>query len=127
METGLFNTLVHPDLFMFSYKNNDGKRLFDEACEDISRKLIEAAIKNNIYLEINANGLRNSITYSDGTGWLYPDKSFWKIVSEYKDARVIIGADAHRVEALACDNILEVEKFAKELGINVCPFTKINH
>ena len=127
METGLFNTLVHPDLFMFSYKNKDGKRKFDEAAFDVSRKLIEAAIKNDVYLEINANGLRNSITYSDGTGWLYPYEAFWKIVSEYKDAKVIIGADAHRVEALACDNIIEVEKFAEKLGIEVCSIMKINH
>ena len=127
IETGLFNTLVHPDLFMFSYKNKYGKREFDDAAYDVSKKLIECCIKNNVYLELNANGLRNSIVYSDGTGWLYPYKDFWKLVSEYKDVKVIIGADAHRTSALACDNITQVEKFAEELGIKISDFMEINH
>ena len=127
LETGLFNTLVHPDLFMFAYKNKDGKREFDEACYDVSRQIIECCIKNNVYLELNANGLRNSIVYSDGTGWLYPSRCFWQLVSEYKDAKVIVGADAHKTSALVCDNVSKVLEFADELGIKVCELMEINH
>lgn len=127
IETGLFNTLVHPDLFMFTYRNKEGKREFDEACYDVSKKLIEACIKHNVYLELNANGLRNSLVYSDGTSWLYPSRCFWELVSQYKDAKVIIGADAHQTSALVCDNITKVEEFAKELGVKICPLMEINH
>lgn len=119
METGLFNTLVHPDLFMFEYKNREGKRKFDADCEIVSRKIIEAAIKNNVYLEINAKGLQNSIVYGDGSCWLYPEIEFWKIVKEYENVKIIIGADAHDPKDLTCENIEKVCGFAANLGLNV--------
>lgn len=128
MESGLFNTLVHPDLFMFSYKNIDGKRCFDEAAIKATRKILDCAKKNNIYIEINANGLKNSLQFSDGSSWLYPYYEFWELVKkEYPDIKIIIGADAHDPLNLANENVASVIEFAKKIGLKVEDYMEINH
>ncbi len=119
MNTGLFKTLVHPDLFMFSYENINGERKFDEAATEASKMIIEAAIRNNVYLEINCNGLANSRKY-DSDDWLYPYHEFWKLVKTYKDAKIIIGVDAHRPEALDSEDVEKILGFVKKLDLNVC-------
>lgn len=124
METGLFNTLVHPDLFMYNYKDKNQERKFDEHCEYVSRKIIETAIKNNVYVELNANGIYNS-RFSEE--WLYPCRSFWLIAKEYPDLKIIIGADAHTPKALACNYICMAEEFAKELGLKIEETMEVNH
>ena len=119
LESGLFKIFGHPDVFMFSYKNINGERKFDDAAREASRIIIESAIKNNVYLELNCNGLYN--TYKRGNKeWLYPYKDFWMIVKEYKDAKIIISADAHSPEDLDGSYVEEVINFAKELGLDVC-------
>lgn len=126
MELGIFNTLVHPDLFMFDYKNINGERKFDEAAVIASRRIIEAAIKNNVYVEINANGLKNSLKYGNGQ-WLYPCKEFWEIAKEYKGLKIIIGSDAHDPEALLNEHVRVACEFAKKLNIPVLEKMEINH
>lgn len=126
MESNLFNTLVHPDLFMFKYQNINGQRVFDEHCEYVSRKIIESAIKNNVYLEINANGIKNSLKYGVDKDWLYPCYDFWKIAKEYPDLKIIIGADAHTPGALTCSYVEDVIKFAEELGLKIHETMQIN-
>ncbi len=127
MKTGLFNTLVHPDLFMFGYKDKDGKRHFDEICYDVSKTIIETAIAENVYLEINANGIRNSKRFSNREEWLYPCLEFWKIVAEYPQAKIIIGSDAHRPQDLVNENIDQVIKFVNRLGLKVEERMELNH
>lgn len=118
MSTGLFKTLVHPDLFMFGYKNKDGKREFDKECEEASRMIIEAAIKYDCYLEVNVNGLKNSKKYNSDS-WLYPSYEFWRIASKYKDLKIIIGVDAHNPEDLDNGDIDLVLDFCKKLNLNI--------
>lgn len=118
MESGLYSILVHPDLFMFGYRNVDGKRRFDENAIKATRMIIECAIKNNIYLELNCNGLANSVKYNS-TEWLYPYKEFWEIAREYPEVKVIIGVDAHRPDALESEDIKKVIDFAKGIGLKV--------
>lgn len=128
MELGIFNTLVHPDLFMFGYKNINGERSFDDVARSASRRIIEAAIRNNVYLEINANGLKNTKKYGkDENDWLYPYYEFWQIAREYKELKIIIGSDAHNPEDLYNDNVKAVLKFAEALGIKVLEKMEINH
>lgn len=127
MESGLFNTLVHPDLFMYAYKNVDGKREFDSYCALATKRICESAIKNNVYLEVNANGLKNSMVYANKKEWLYPCEEFWKIAREYKDLKVIIGADAHSPDALANQNVETICKFCNDLELNICDKMEINH
>lgn len=125
MKTQFFTTLVHPDLFMFAYKDENGNRTFDRHCQYVTRKIIECAIKNHVYLEINANGIKNSKRFSKDGTWLYPCREFWEIVKDYPEVKVIIGADAHIPEDLAGENIEKVEVFAKEIGIRIEPFMEV--
>lgn len=124
MRTGLFNTLVHPDLFMYNYHNEQNESKFDEHCAYVSRRIIEAAIECDVYVELNANGINNS---RNSDHWLYPCKEFWAIAKEYPDLKIIIGADAHTPEALVCDYIRQVEDFARALGLKIIDKMEIRH
>lgn len=126
METGIFNCLVHPDLFYFQYKDENGNHTFDCHCKKVTRMLVEAAIKNNVYLEVNANGPANSRKYGvNDSDWLYPLKEFWTIAKEYKDLKIVIGADSHNPENLWNQDVADVEAFTKELELNISNFMEI--
>mgnify|MGYP003316817204 CR=1 FL=1 len=49
----------------------------------------------------------------------YPNKDFWKIVKKYPDAKIIVGCDAHSLDALYNDNVQKTYEFIEELGLNV--------
>lgn len=120
METGLFNILVHPDVFMYCYKSYDGSNTFDKKCEEVARLIIESAIKNNVYLEINVGGIFKVTSNNKKIGqFAYPRDEFWKIVSEYKEAKVVIGVDAHKPEHLIAEEIKMAYEFAKKHNITV--------
>lgn len=127
MKTKLFNVFVHPDLFMVSYTNEVGKKVFDAHCRYVAQKLIECAIENDIYLELNANGINNSNRLAKGKTWLYPNEEFWKIVKQYDKVKILIGSDAHSIDALTCPYVEEAEQFAKRLGLTICPVMEIHH
>jgi hypothetical protein len=67
LETNYFSCLVHPDLFLYRINT------FTKFHEIIARRIIEACIKNDVYLEVNCNGRDK-----------YPRKEFWEIVKEYQ-------------------------------------------
>ena len=120
METGLFDIMVHPDVFMYHYKDANGTRTFDEECEKTARLVIESAIKNNVYLEINVGGIFKVTSNDEIVGqFAYPRDEFWKIVSKYPEAKVIIGVDAHKPEQLRATEIKLAYEFAKKHNINV--------
>ena len=118
IDSKLFKYIGHPDLFYYHYLDKNGEHKFDEKCEYVSRRIIEYAINNNIYLEINANGIRFA-NCNDMYKYKYPNVNFWKIASEYKDLNVIIGADAHDPKLLKSEWIEYAIEFAKNLGIKV--------
>lgn len=126
LNLGIYNTLVHPDLFMYGYKNVDGKREFDDAAIKASKEIIEACIKNNVYVEINANGIKNDYDkpYKD---FLYPYIDFWKIASNYKDLKIIVGADSHKPSLLTGKHIKRVYEMIDLLSLNVLDRMEINH
>ena len=120
MESGLFRIMVHPDLFFFNYKDKNGNHIFDEKLERLSRKLIEAAIKNNVALEVNCGGIKNTIKYKpNATSWAYPRSEFFKIASQYKDLEIVIGIDAHDPNELNGKAIDLVENFVEKLGLDI--------
>lgn len=125
MSTGLFTTLVHPDLFMMNYVGEKGRRVFDDTAIECSKRLIDAAIKYDMYLEINANGIKKGLfkTDNDDLEYLYPRTEFWKLVSE-TNAKVIIGADAHEPKALGYHTIPLAERLAKECNIKLETYIK---
>lgn len=125
MSTGLYKIFAHPDLFMYDYKSKKGNRVFDETCEKCSIKIIEAAIKYNVYLEINANGIQNTYNFlNEYIPYLYPREEFWQIVSKTK-ANVLIGADAHTPNALNNEIVKEAIDFANKLNVRYCDFMEI--
>lgn len=87
MKSGLFSILVHPDFFM------EKVEVFNEKCEEISRKIIEAAIKYDVYVELNTSDFFKADKKKRRV--MYPRDEFWKIASEYKELKIVIGTDAH--------------------------------
>ena len=120
MKTNKFTILAHPDVFLWS------QRQWTEEHEKISREIIEAAIKYDVYLEINSNGIRNAklknkyTTYQDENitriDYSYPNKQFFKIAKEL-NAKIILNEDVHKVEYLSDEATYETLELAKSLGI----------
>lgn len=120
METGLFNILVHPDVFMYCYKSKDGSNTFDSECEKVAHMIIQSAIKNDVYLEINVGGMFKVTANNAIPGkFAYPRDEFWQIVSKYREAKVIIGVDAHSPKNLVAKEIEMAYQFAEKHNITV--------
>lgn len=127
LETGYFKILAHPDFFCWGYP------FWDEICVEISKKIIDAAIKNNVILEINANGIRNcekSFRYitipekdennkkKESHSWAYPNIEFFKLCAE-TDVLVMMNDDAHDPEHIHDESTLKALELAEKLGINL--------
>lgn len=125
MASGLYSIFAHPDLFMYAYQSKEGYRIFDDACKFFSKKIIDAAIKYDVYLEVNANGIHNTYSFfPEYKNFLYPREEFWKLAGD-TDAKIIIGADAHSPKALGNNIVKEAITFTKKLNLNVCDFVKL--
>lgn len=114
MNTGYFKILAHPDLFMTGYP------VFDDFCEACSKRIIETAIRNHVVLEYNANGLRRGKrTYIDSTiDYSYPNIHFFKLVSQYPNAKVIVSSDCHSPKDLYDEAMEMALSNLKALGIH---------
>ena len=125
MSTGLYRIFAHPDIFMCGYKSKKGFRVFDEACERCTDKLINAACKYDMYMEVNVKGIHNTYDYYPTyTNFLYPREEFWKIVSK-SEAKVVLGVDAHSPSELSDKKIDEALALAKNCNLHLCDFVKI--
>lgn len=120
LETGLFKILAHPEIFMYTYPS------FDSVCKEVSTQIIEAAIKTNTVLEINANGIRDCYRktghFCEDEFYKYPHLEFWRLVSEYQQhypLTVVINDDSHSVDDFNDQFTTEAYKFAKKLNIKV--------
>lgn len=118
IESGLFKIVAHPEIFMWSIDE------WNDKCIEVSEKIIEAAVRNQVALELNANGIRNSLyqrkeTYlKDGRiNFPYPRVEFWELVKKYDDAIVVINDDAHAPNRL-CDKYTKMlYEFADAIGL----------
>ncbi|MGL4338512.1 MAG: histidinol-phosphatase [Turicibacter sp.] len=112
--TSLFKIVAHPDVFMCEYPK------WDATCEKISRQIIEAAIKYDVLLELNANGFRRGKTgYADGVRYPYPHNTFWELVAtNYPSAKVIINSDCHHPKLLNDEFVEMAKSMAKKLNLN---------
>lgn len=120
LASGLFKVIAHPDIFMMRYVSENGiYREFDKNAGIAARIIIEAAVKADVYLEINCGGLSKGKNLNkDGSReYSYPRSEFWKIVKEYKDAKVVIGVDAHSPYALKGASVDRAIALAREWGI----------
>lgn len=93
MKSGLYKYVAHPDLFA------TGISSWDSYAVDISKRIVEAAVKYDIPLEYNLGGYRYPYErLFKGLKYLkYPNDNFWDIASTYP-IKVIIGPDAHDPE-----------------------------
>ena len=116
IESGLFSYVAHPDLFMRGYGR------FDQAAEDVSRRIIETAIENRVPLEYNVLGLENNLREGyEG----YPHSRFWSLAAE-AGATAIIGIDAHSPEKYGRKDLISTaEQRLEALGIEVVDEIKL--
>jgi len=124
LDKKFFKILVHPELFMYNYmSSNQVYREFDQYAIQVSRRIIEAAIRNDVALEINAGGVSSGkVHIQDKEEYVYPRSEFWNLVKEYMKkypVKVVIGADAHTPEALGDSFYDETIAFAKSMGIKI--------
>ena len=111
MESGYFAYIAHPDLFGLTYVN------WDENSIKQSKRILEAAERLDMPIEININGFNRGRTkYNLGERYFYPIEDFWKLAKDY-NVKIIIGVDAHSPEDLK--NRYKGEEFAKKLGLKV--------
>ena len=118
LKTGMYITFVHPDMFMYGYKDKNGLNTFDDRCEYITREIARLALKYDVYLEVNTNGLKYCSNKQDRSTWKYPYPMFWEIIKEYP-VKILIGADAHTIDSLCNENVQLVLDFVKEIGLKI--------
>lgn len=99
MDSGLFSMVAHPDLYMAGYDK------WDENAIRVAHEICQAAIRNDLPLEINLGGaryFRNKTHIPSG----YPFDAFWEIVALYPNVKVTIGVDAHKPYEFGYDQSL---------------------
>lgn len=103
MYTGVFTYVAHPDLPLFLGDD----RLYRQQM----RRVIQAAKRCSLPLEINLHGLR--------CGCAYPNERFWELVAE-EGAPVILGVDAHDPEELLdTESEARMLNMVRRLGLNL--------
>ncbi len=113
MKTGMFAYLAHPDLFL---RNDLG---LDDNVKRATDMIIDAAVRNDYILEVNANGFRRAIVnFKEGERLPYPTDYFWDQVTG-TDIRVMIGSDCHKPTFVNDGAVAAAEAFAAGKKLNV--------
>ena len=113
MQTGLFMFIAHPDLFLNCIDN------FEDVCYEQSKRLIEAALKYDVFLEYNAGGIRANERHGiSQMNYSYPRYEFWQIVKAL-GAKVIVNADAHAPQQISDEAYQKACQQTQELGLTV--------
>lgn len=112
MESGLFKCLNHPCHMLCSYP------VFDDICQEASKRLCQTARRLSIPLEYNLYG---SMKKDEGKfrGLGYPCPGFWEIAAE-TGCKAIIGVDAHKPSMLLdIERIEKAQDYLASLGMEV--------
>jgi len=89
IESGHFTYVNHPDLF------GQQMKVWNDEVEAMSKYIIEAAIGNDLPLELNVSGICKVALHPDEADNLnYPIRQFWEMASDL-GAEVVLGTDAH--------------------------------
>lgn len=110
LNTGLFSILAHPDIVFF---NNEKISEFGLKCLE---EIILECIRLNVYLEVNANGLRRK-----GIGDLlyrYPRQEYLDLLKKH-NAKCIISDDAHDPKYLVDDKTRILYSYLVDEGFNL--------
>ena len=115
MDTGYFKIFAHPDIYLFSYRE------WNAHTEKIALEIIEAAIRNDVFLEINVNGIRRKriINQDQEEVYIYPRVEFWSLLKNRPEAKILINEDNHspkQIDDVAC---LRARQFAENLGLKI--------
>lgn len=99
LDSGLFDIIAHPDIFMRyrpTIKEKD-LELYDKYCIEASRLICEKAASMNIPIEINLGPAEDIVLNRKRAklGLIYPQPLFWKVASQFEGLKVLIGVDAH--------------------------------
>ena len=113
LQTGMFRILAHPDIYLFGY------RTWNKTTEKIAAAIIESAIANDVFLEINANGIRRGpiINQDNENTYIYPRLEFWRLVKRYPEAKIIIGEDNHAFNHVDDEACRRARQFAADMGL----------
>lgn len=119
MQSGLFLYIAHPDLFFIAATE------VTDLYKELTKEIIDAAIKYNVVLEVNRHGLlkehqRQGNVYID-----YPCEYFWKEVAK-TNIRVVVGGDFHdpkEIEDSALDE--QFDAFIKKCDIKLSDIKEI--
>ncbi|MBQ8535172.1 MAG: endo-1,4-beta-xylanase [Bacilli bacterium] len=96
MESGIFDIVAHPDIFMKfrdNLKTKEERNLFLENAKTASRQICGKAKEMGIPLELNFGGIIIGKKLSDGE-YAYPHSLFWEIAAE-ENVPTMYGVDAH--------------------------------
>lgn len=105
IQSGIYNFLAHPDLFMLGWKE------WDEDAQSCLKAILQAAVDSHLPIEINGVGIgRDLIDTSKGPRYGYPYKEFWELVAN-TDVKVLCNSDAHQPE-----NVIYMARKARELA-----------
>ena len=113
MKTGMFSCIAHPDLYTISDITK-----FSNFRQETDR-LINAALKEDAVLELNANGIRKGLVqFESGERYQYSTDIFWREIAK-ANVKVVIGADAHLPEVIYDEAVRECEELADNLKLNL--------
>lgn len=113
LDTGYFAFVAHPDIV--------GVNLlpWDQNMDEMTDIIIDAAVKHDIPLEVNTNGIRRGlVTEGDDEHYMYPHYKFWEKVAE-ANAKAIVSADCHAPHLLLDKDVLKTKEIAQNWGLNV--------
>ncbi len=109
LESGLFDCLAHPDLFLLNYPR------FDAECRAAAHDIAAAARDLGVPLEFNTSGLGHPARKDRGVG--YPCVEFWQIAAQ-EGVSAIIGVDAHHPDRLRENAVYDLSvQHLRALGI----------
>ena len=116
MDSGYFNILAHPDLYMCGYGD------FDETATKVAHIICKKAKETNTILEYNANGYnRGTNKTPQGIKRKYPRNEFWEIAKSY-GVKTILSSDCHTPKYLYNDTIKQAEEEYNNLELNTIQF-----
>ncbi len=100
MKSGLFLYIAHPDLFFIYCKE------ITPFYEQITKEIIDAAIKYDIPIEVNINGftwprVKHGVAYFE-----YPCDYFWEQASK-TNVKIVYGGDFHKLINVSREDLYE--------------------
>ena len=113
MKSGLFLYLAHPDLFFLRVKE------ITPFIQQITDEIIDAALKYDVPLELNIQGLYRKEKEAKYGNICYPAEYFWERASK-RGVKVVIGGDYHDPDRIGDpDKLAIIEEFVDKYNLNL--------